>query len=75
VNGDEGEVKVEADISDLKETCLKDDGTLSFLSTAFMETAQERVSPQYCMGFNEFLRKGGINGVVYIPCRRSFITL
>jgi hypothetical protein len=75
VNGDEGEVKVEADISDVKETCLKDDGTLSSLSTAFMEIAQERVSSQYCKGFIEFLRERGINGVVYIPYGRSLLTL
>jgi hypothetical protein len=75
VNGDEGEVKVEADISDVKQTCLKDTETLSSLSTAFMEIAQERASSQYCEGFNECLRKRGINGVVYIPYGRSFLTL
>jgi len=75
VNGDEGEVKVKADISDVKQTCLKDTETLSSLSTAFMEVAQERVSSQYCIGFNEFLRKRGINGVVYIPYGRSFLAL
>ena len=75
VNGDEGEVKVEADISDVKETCLKDDGTLSSLSRAFMEIAQERISSQYCIGFNKCLRKRGINGVVYIPYGRSFLVL
>jgi len=75
VNGDEGEVKVEVDISDVKQTCLKDDGTLSSLSRAFMEIAQERVSSQYCIGFNECLRKRGINGVVYIPYGRFFLML
>jgi len=75
VNGDEGEVKVETDTSDVKETCLKDERTLSSLSTAFMEIAQERVSSQYCKGFIEFLRERGINGVVYIPYGRSLLTL
>ncbi|MCQ4385183.1 MAG: AAA family ATPase, partial [Sulfolobales archaeon] len=59
----------------VKETCLKDDGTLSSLSTAFMEIVQKRVSSQYCIGFNEFLRERGINGVVYIPYGRSFLVL
>jgi len=75
VNGDEGEVKAEADISEVEETCLKDRRTLSFLSRAFMEIAQERVSSQYCKGFNECLRKRGINSVVYIPYGRSFLAL
>lgn len=75
MNGDEGEVKVEADISDVEETCLRDHRTLSSLSRAFMKIAQERVSSQYCIGFNEYLRKRGINGVVYIPYGRSFLTL
>ncbi|MDT7900218.1 MAG: AAA family ATPase [Sulfolobales archaeon] len=75
VNGDEGKVEVEADISDVKETCLRDHGTLSSLSRAFMKIAQERVSSQYCEGFNECLRKRGINGVVYIPYGRSFLAL
>jgi hypothetical protein len=75
VNGNEGEVKVEADISDVRETCLKNDRTRSSLSRAFMKIAQERVSSQYCIGFNEFLGKGGINGVVYIPYGRSFLAL
>ena len=75
VNGDEGEVEVKADISDVNETCLKDRRTLSSLSKAFMEIIQERISSQYCIGFNECLRKRGINGVVYIPYGRSFLTL
>jgi len=75
VNGDEGEVKVETDISDVKETCLKDTETLLSISTALMEIAQERLSSQYCEGFNECLRKRGINGVVYIPYGRSFLAL
>jgi predicted ATPase len=75
VNGDEGKVKVKADISDVKETCLKDERTLSSISTALMGIAQERVNSQYCEGFNECLRKRGINGVVYIPYGRSFLAL
>ncbi|MDT7906399.1 MAG: AAA family ATPase [Sulfolobales archaeon] len=75
VNGDEGEVKVETDISDVKETCLKDTETLLSISTTLMEIAQERLSSQYCEGFNECLRKRGINGVVYIPYGRSFLAL
>jgi energy-coupling factor transporter ATP-binding protein EcfA2 len=75
VNGDEGEVKVETDTSDVKETCLKDERTLSSISTALMGIAQERVSSQYCEGFNECLRKRGINDVVYIPYGRSFLAL
>jgi len=75
VNGDEGEVEVKADISDVNETCLKDRRTLSSLSKAFMEIAQERISSQYCIGFNELLRDRGINGVVYIPYGRSFLAL
>ncbi len=75
VNGDEGELEIKADISDVNETCLKDERTLSSLSRAFMEIAQERISAQYCIGFNECLRKRGINGVVYIPYGRSFLTL
>jgi len=75
VNGDEGEVKVEADITDVKQTCLENYETRSSLSRAFMMIAQERVSSQYCEGFNEFLRERGINGVVYIPYGRSFLVL
>jgi len=75
VNGDEGEVKVEADISKVKEACLKDYETLSSLSRAFMMIAQERVNYQYYLGFNEFLREKGINDVVYIPYGRSFLAL
>jgi hypothetical protein len=75
VNGDEGEVKVETDTSDVKETCLKDERTLSSISMALVGIAQERVSSQYCEGFNEFLRERGINGVVYIPYGRSFLVL
>jgi Uncharacterized conserved protein len=75
VNGDEGEVKVETDTSDVKETCLKDERTLSSISMALVGIAQERVSSQYCEGFNEFLRERGINSVVYIPYGRSFLVL
>jgi hypothetical protein len=75
VNGDEGEVKVETDTSDVKETCLKDERTLSSISMALVGIAQERVSSQYCEGFNEFLRERGINGVVYFPYGRSFLVL
>jgi hypothetical protein len=75
VNGDEGEVKVETDTSDVKETCLKDERTLSSISMALVGIAQEWVSSQYCEGFNEFLRERGINGVVYIPYGRSFLVL
>jgi len=54
---------------------LKDERTLSSISMALVGIAQERVSSQYCEGFNEFLRERGINGVVYIPYGRSFLVL
>jgi len=73
VNGDKGEVKV--DVSDVSETCLKDNETLSSISTIMLNTAEQPVNSQYCIGFNESLSKKGINGVVYIPYGRTFLVL
>jgi AAA15 family ATPase/GTPase len=73
VNGDKGEVKV--DVSDVSETCLKDNETLSSISTIMLNIAEQPVNSQYCIGFNESLSKNGINGVVYIPYGRSFLAL
>jgi AAA15 family ATPase/GTPase len=73
VNGDKGEVKV--DVSDVSETCLKDNETLSSISTIMLNIAEQPVNSQYCIGFNESLSKNGINGVVYIPYGRSFLLL
>jgi len=75
VNGDEGEAIVRAGISDVKQTCLNDEETLSSLSTAFMETVQGRLNYQYCKGFNGFLREKGIDGITYNHYSRSFLTL
>ena len=73
VNGDKGEVKV--DVSDVSETCLKDNETLSSISTVMLNIAEQPVNSQYCIGFNESLSKNGINGLVYIPYGRSFLVL
>jgi AAA15 family ATPase/GTPase len=73
VNGDKGEVKV--DVSDVSETCLKDNETLSSISTIMLNISEQLVNSQYCIGFNESLSKNGINGVVYIPYGRSFLAL
>ncbi|MEJ2780496.1 AAA family ATPase [Stygiolobus sp. CP850M] len=73
VNGDKGEVKV--DVSDVSETCLKDNETLSSISTIMLNIAEQLVNSQYCIGFNESLSKNGINGVVYIPYGRSLLVL
>jgi hypothetical protein len=75
VNGDEGEVKVDANISGVKQSCLKDDKTLSSLSAAFTEVAQERVNSQYCKGFNDALWEIGIFGINYITFSTRFVTL
>jgi len=73
VNGDKGEVKV--DVSDVSETCLKDNETLSSISTIMLNIAEQLVNSQYCIGFNESLSRNGINGVVYIPYGRSLLVL
>jgi predicted ATP-dependent endonuclease of OLD family len=75
VNGDEGEVKVDANISGVKQSCLKDGRTLSSLSTAFMEIAKERVNSQYSKGFNDALWEIGIFGITYITFSTRFATL
>jgi len=72
VNGDEGELRVK---SDVKKACLKDDRTLSSLSTAFMEIAKERVNSQYCKEFNDALWEIGVFGIGYISFSTRFITL
>jgi len=75
VNGDEGEVRVKADLSDVRETCLKDDETLSSLSSVLMEIVQQRVNYQYYKKFRECLKEKGIYAVNYLPFNRTFLTL
>jgi hypothetical protein len=72
VDGDRGELRVK---SDVKKACLKDDRTLSSLSTAFIEIAQERVNSQYCKGFNDALWEIGIFGINYITFSTRFVAL
>jgi len=75
VNGDEGKVKVEVDISGVKETCLKDKETLSSLSSTLVEVVQRQVNNQYCKWFKERLKEKGIYAVNYLNYTRIFFTL